>query len=82
VIQKALSISKDPYYSHFIKVIQPHLEKLKKMPYGVKLYNKLTSTYPELSDVRSGNLNNNLNNNVQNSKKGSNYMKNSSRIKK
>ena len=29
-------------------MIVPHLEKLKKMAFGLKLYNKLISLYPEL----------------------------------
>jgi hypothetical protein len=56
VIQKALSIAKEPFFTTLIKVnsminlqlIAPHMEKLKKMAFGLKLYNKLVSLYPEL----------------------------------
>jgi len=73
VIQKALLIAKEPYYSHIISEIQPQMDKLKKMPYGIKLYNKLCSTYKELNDkifnsIRSTN-NINMNNNINISEK-------------
>lgn len=48
VIQKALTIAKDPYFSTLINLIAPHMEKLKKMAFGLKLYNKLVGLYPEL----------------------------------
>ena len=48
VLQKALSCAKEPFFSIIINSVRPYLEKLKTLNFGQKLYNKLTSLYPEL----------------------------------
>jgi len=50
VIQKALQISYEPYYSIFIEYISPQLEKLRSLNFGAKLYTKFINNYPEFSD--------------------------------
>lgn len=55
VIQKALYISYEPYYSVFIENIGPILEKMKHLSFGAKLYTKLLNNYPELSEYVDGN---------------------------
>jgi len=77
VIQKkALSVSKDPYYSFFISNIIPHFDQLKFLPFGSRLCQRLVNSYPEfafLLNQRSFNMN--MNNNMMNSKQ-SNMMNN------
>jgi hypothetical protein len=62
VIQKALSIAKEPYRSFFIQNIILHFDRLKLVPYGTKLCQRLINCYPEfgfLLNQRSFNFNNN-----------------------
>jgi len=49
VIQKALSISKEPYYLFFIQSIIPHFENLKFQPFGTRLCQRLVNSYPEFA---------------------------------
>ena len=48
VIQRALSIAKEPYKTRLIEIIGPLLENLKILSYGNKLYSKLINNYPDL----------------------------------
>ena len=49
VLQKALALSTEPYYSLFLKHISIHLEELRNYSsFGNKLYVKLINTYPKL----------------------------------
>ena len=50
VIQKALQISYEPYYSVFIENIGPVLENLRNLSFGAKLYTKFLNNYPEFSE--------------------------------
>ena len=75
VIQKALSVSKEPYYSIYIRTIVPIIDKLKTVSFGPKLYNKLINSYREIGKllnqrnfINMNTINNlfNLNNHLQN----------------
>jgi len=55
VIQKALLVAKEPFYSIFIYNIAPVLKKIKNVPFGAKLYNKFVNSYPELNFLLSNN---------------------------
>ena len=48
VLQKALSCSKEPYFSKFMIFLGPLIEKLKNVSFGSKLYNKLIQNYPDI----------------------------------
>jgi len=63
VLQKALAISSEPYYSFFLKNISQHLEELKNFSsFGNKLYVKLINTYPKITSLGKANTNtNNIN---------------------
>ena len=50
VIQKALQIADEPYYSIFIENIGPLLGKLKSLSFGAKLYTKFINNYSEFAD--------------------------------
>ena len=49
VLQKAMSLSKEPYTSKYISIIGPLMKKLSSYSFGGKLYNKLLSSFPSLS---------------------------------
>jgi len=53
VIQKALSVAKQPFFDQYIQTIVPLIDKLRGVPFGTKLYHKLISTYPEISNLHS-----------------------------
>ena len=66
VLQKTMSISKEPYRTKFIQMVGPYLENLKMLTFGLKLYNKLLNTFPELYAYTKNDLftgTNNVNNN-------------------
>ncbi len=50
VIQKALQIADEPYYSIFIENIAPVLGDLRNLSFGAKLYTKFINNYPEFAD--------------------------------
>ena len=58
VLQKTISISKEPYRSKFFNMVGPIMGNLKVLSFGQKLYNKLLSTFPELQNYVKGNNNN------------------------
>jgi hypothetical protein len=49
VLQKTMSLAKEPYRTRFIQMVGPYLENLKVLTFGQKLYNKLLVTFPELT---------------------------------
>jgi len=58
VLQKALQLSSEPYYSIILSNIAKHIENLKNYSsFGSKLYIKLVNTYPQLN--RSNQMTNN-----------------------
>lgn len=72
-MQKTLQIAKEPYLSVYLKSIGPHLDSLKSLNFGPRLYSKLTQTYHELFNFvnekkKNFNSNNNNINNVKNEK--------------
>ena len=48
VLQKTMSIANEPYRTKFIQMVGPYLENLKMLTFGLKLYNKLLTSFPEL----------------------------------
>jgi len=50
VIQKALSVAKEPHFCQYIQTIVPIIDKLRSVSFGTKLYHKLISTYPEIAN--------------------------------
>lgn len=50
VIQKALQISYEPYYTIFIENIGPVLGELRNLPFGTKLYTKFINNYSEFAE--------------------------------
>lgn len=67
VIQRALSIAKEPYRTRLYEFIAPKLDSLRFLSFGNKLYNKLITTYPEIIMYipnYHGNNNNQMNNNL------------------
>ena len=59
VLQKTMSIAKEPYKSKFFSIVGPIMENLKVLTFGQKLYNKLLSSFPELNIYVKGNNKNN-----------------------
>lgn len=53
VLQKAMQHSKEPYRSKYINMILPLMEKLQIYPFGHKIYQKLITNFPELSQYKS-----------------------------
>ena len=51
VIQKALSVAKEPYYIKYIRAIVPIIDKLNTVSFGPKLYNKLINSYREIGQL-------------------------------
>lgn len=51
VVQKALSVAKEPHYSKYIQTIVPIIDKLKTVSFGPKLYHKLINTYREIGNL-------------------------------
>ena len=49
VLQKIMGLSKEPMTSKYISVIGPLMKKLNSYSFGLKLYNKLISSFPALS---------------------------------
>ena len=68
MIQKALSVAKEPLFSKYIQTLVPIIDRLKTVSFGSKLYHKLVSSYPEINNLLSQRNNNmrinNLNNNM------------------
>ena len=56
VLQKVMSLSKEPITSKYIEIIGPLMKKLSSYSFGPKLYNKLLSSFPSLS-AYAGNKN-------------------------
>ena len=54
VIQKALQCAEENVQKAMLGMISPHLQKLKNFNFGMKLYSKLIITYPYLSMVILG----------------------------
>lgn len=49
VIQKALSVAVEPFFSEFIEKLRPDVQLLKQSnEFGVKIYNRLVKQYPQL----------------------------------
>jgi hypothetical protein len=48
VLQKVMSLSKEPITSKYISIIGPLLKKLNSYSFGAKLFNKLLSSFPAL----------------------------------
>ena len=46
VLQKTMSIANEPYRTKFIQMVGPYLENLKMLTFGLKLYNKLLTSFP------------------------------------
>ena len=81
VIQKVMILSKDPIRSQYIQIVGPLMNYLLFYPFGQKLYNKLLSSFKELSRYINGGIsegakfkkrnnrksNKNFNNNFNNS---------------
>ena len=57
VIQKALQRAEENVQKAMLGMISPHLQKLKNFNFGMKLYSKLIITYPYLSMVILGKVN-------------------------
>ena len=50
VIQKALSVAVEPFFSEFIDRLKPDIERLRMSnDFGLKIYNRLVKQYPQLS---------------------------------
>ena len=49
VLQKTISLAKEPFKSKFFSMVGPIMENLKVLTFGQKLYNKLLSSFPELN---------------------------------
>jgi hypothetical protein len=49
VLQKVMSLSKEPITSKYISIIGPLMKKLNSYSFGLKLFNKLLSSFPALS---------------------------------
>ena len=49
VLQKVMSLSKEPVTTKYISIIGPLMKKLNTYSFGAKLYNKLLSSFPALS---------------------------------
>ena len=49
VLQKVMSLSKEPVTTKYISIVGPLMKKLNTYSFGVKLYNKLLSSFPALS---------------------------------
>ena len=49
VLQKVMSLSKEPLTSKYISIVGPLLKKLSSYSFGSKLFNKLLSSFPALS---------------------------------
>ena len=61
VLQKTMSIAKEPYRTKFFSMVGPIMENLKVLTFGQKLYNKLLSSFPELNIyVKGQNKGNNM----------------------
>ena len=50
VLQKIISLSKEPFTSKYFSIIGPLMNKLNLYSFGQKLYNKLLSSFPDLSN--------------------------------
>ena len=47
VIQKALSVAVEPFFSEFIDRLKPDIERLRMSnDFGLKIYNRLVKQYP------------------------------------
>jgi hypothetical protein len=68
VLQKAMSLAREPFRSLFIQMVGPSLENIKVLSFGQKLYYKLLSMFPELS-VYTRNENKNMFSKKKNRKK-------------
>ena len=66
VLQKTISISKEPYRSKFLNMVGPIMGNLKVLSFGQKLYNKLLSTFPELHNYVKDNNNKKKNKQINN----------------
>ena len=49
VLQKTISLAKEPFKSKFFSMVGPIMENLKVLTFGQKLYNKFLSSFPELN---------------------------------
>jgi hypothetical protein len=49
VLQKTMTLAKEPFRSKFFSMVGPIMENLKVLTFGQKLYNKLLSSFPELN---------------------------------
>jgi len=50
VIQKALSVAVEPYFSEFIEKLKPDVERLRfSNEFGLKIYHRLIKQYPPLN---------------------------------
>ena len=49
VLQKIISLSKEPLTTKYLSIIGPLMKKLNSYSFGQKLYNKLLSSFPSLS---------------------------------
>jgi len=56
VIQKSLSVAREPFFSQFIEKLRPDLDRLRySNDFGLKIYSRLVKQYPQLSmDSESG----------------------------
>jgi hypothetical protein len=50
VLQKIISLSKEPLTSKYLAIIGPLMKQLSSYSFGQKLYNKLLSSFPNLSN--------------------------------
>ena len=63
VIQKALSVAKEPYYSDYIREIFPLMNNIRNVSFGPKLFIIFMNSYPEFASLVNNNRKINLNNN-------------------
>ena len=49
VLQKIISLSKEPLTTKYLSIIGPLMKKLNSYSFGQNLYNKLLSSFPSLS---------------------------------
>ena len=80
VLQKIISFSKEPFTSKYLSIIGPLMNKLNLYSFGQKLYNKLLSSFPDLSNYIGIKNEIGKNKKFQNKKNNTNMNKNSKNI--
>ena len=80
VLQKIISLSKEPFTSKYLSIIGPLMNKLNLYSFGQKLFNKLITSFPDLSNYIGINLKNGKNKNFRSKKNNTNMNSNTKDI--